>query len=66
MHTKTLPDGSTVKFYRSGWRRCSDCWANYSPNMGKRGRMPKGYKVCPKCGSEHTKAINCTVPEKGD
>jgi hypothetical protein len=36
-------------------RICMTCGYEYSPNVGQDGRMPKGYKVCPKCKSSDTK-----------
>jgi len=36
-------------------RICWDCGAEYSPNVVSGGRMPKGYKVCPKCKSTKTR-----------
>ena len=36
-------------------RICWDCGCEYSPNLGDNGRLPKGYKVCPKCQSTNTK-----------
>ncbi len=35
-------------------RICKDCGCVYSPQLLENGRMPKGYKVCPKCSSKNT------------
>ena len=36
-------------------RVCWDCGIEYSPNLGENGRLPKGYRICPKCQSTNTK-----------
>lgn len=53
-----------IKFYRSGNVRCKDCKAVYSPLLGLRGVFPKGWRVCPKCGGDHTSRIWVTIPEE--
>ena len=36
-------------------RYCLDCSVYYSPDLVENGKLPKGYKICPKCQSKKTK-----------
>ena len=39
-------------------RTCLDCRCDYSPCVQTGGKMPRGYKTCPKCKSKNTKTVN--------
>ncbi len=35
-------------------RKCKECGCLYTPLLGEKGKLPKGYKQCPKCNSRNT------------
>lgn len=39
-------------------RQCRKCGIRYSPQIKEGGKLPRGYTICPNCGSKDTFVVS--------
>lgn len=52
-------ENKTEEVRKMGYvRQCRKCGFRYSPQIKEGGKLPRGYTICPNCGSKDTFVVS--------